>query len=89
MVIWAAAVPPVLLMQWSQATQLGFAVFDGGLLLAAVNYPVEEDEEEEYEDEDDEEHSEDEDHSDENAEDEPLDPFEEEQKRRRRMRGLA
>jgi len=90
MLIWAASVPPLLLQQWSQATQLGFAVFDAGLVLAAVNYPEEVDEDEET-DEDEEESSND-DSDETSVDDEPQDleqPESEVEKNRRRLRGLA
>ena len=88
MLIWAASVPPLLLQQWSQATQLGFAVFDAGLVLAAVNYPPEE-----VDDEDDDEASDDGDEEDSDPDDaEPEDleePESDVEKTRRRLRGLA
>jgi hypothetical protein len=90
MLISAAAVPPLLLQQWSQASQLGFAVFDAGLVLALINSPVD-DSEEETDDEDEESGEEDPDsdnHEEDEGNEEP-ESISEDEKRRRRLRGLA
>jgi hypothetical protein len=89
MLITAASIPPLLLQQWSQATQLGFAVVDAGLVLALVNAPDDAgDDDEEFEGDLDDEDDEDSESKEEENEDEE-DPLSEYEKRRRRMRGLA
>jgi hypothetical protein len=57
MLVTAASFAPLVMQQWAQASQLGFAIFDAGIVLALINNPpVSEDEEDEGdEDEDDEE----------------------------------
>lgn len=75
--IYSAAAYVILLNQWGQPTQLGFAVVGGGLLMASLH----ENKDEEDEDEDDEEEADDT----ENAE---ADDVSEHQARRKRMRGL-
>ncbi len=86
MLITAASVPPLLLQQWSQATQLGFAIVDAGLVLALVQNPPETDDAiDEFEDEDDDDDL----TSDDDDEDDEEDTLDEYEKRRRRMRGLA
>jgi len=85
LLIFSAAAWVILMTQWGQATQLGFAVIGGGLLLASVNRETEDDEEENSDDSDDE-TDDDEDDSDE--EDEPSPRISEHEARRRRMRGL-
>lgn len=91
MLITAASFAPLVLQQWAQATQLGFAIFDAGVVLALVNNPNLPDEDGDLDDddedeEDDDTHDEDEESSD---SDEPSDEESEYEKRRRRMRGLA
>jgi hypothetical protein len=87
MLITSASVPSLLLLQWSVPTQLGFAIFEAGLVLALIESPIDDDDEEEDEDRDDEDDEED-DASD-SPDDAPPDPLSEYEKRRRRMRGLA
>jgi hypothetical protein len=58
LLLTAAGFSPIMLQQWSQATQLGFAVFIAGITLAAVNHPPE-DEDADETDDDEEEDSED------------------------------
>jgi hypothetical protein len=87
MLITSASVPSLLLLQWSVPTQLGFAIFEAGLVLALIESPIDDDDEEEDEDRDDEDDEED-DASD-SPDDAPPVPLSEYEKRRRRMRGLA
>jgi hypothetical protein len=89
MLITSASFAPLVLQQWAQATQLGFAVFDAGLVLALINSPVESEEDEEEDDEeesDDDSEGEDGGDEDNEADDDPISEYE---KQRRRMRGLA
>ena len=95
MLVTAAGFSPIVLQQWAPPTQLGFAIFDAGLVLALLNHPnmpPSEDNEEEDDETDESDPDGDEDGSDDG--DEPDDSSESEQlseleKRRRRMRGLA
>ncbi|MGC4072101.1 MAG: hypothetical protein QM760_06210 [Nibricoccus sp.] len=95
MLVVAAGFAPIVLQQWSQATQLGFAVFDGGLVLALLNNPpTPEDENTENEDSDEDKTEDDGNRADEEDDDTSSDQAEpealtEHEKRRRRMRGLA
>ncbi len=84
--IWAACAPAILLYQWAPPTLLGFSVFGGGLVLAAVNYRQDEDEEEEFVDDDDDDESGDEEETEEVEEPSESIPLIEVE--RRRMRGL-
>jgi len=59
MLIYSACAWVILMNQWGQPTQLGFAVVGGGLLLASLNRKDEEDEEDEDQDEDEEEEDDD------------------------------
>jgi len=81
--IYSAAAWVILMNQWGQATQLGFAVVGGGLLLASVNR-VDVDVEDEEEDGDSEENEDDAEETEEAASPE----ISEHEARRRRMRGL-
>ena len=89
--IFSAAAWVILMNQWGPPTQLGFAVVGGGLLLASVNRS--EDEEEDSSDEENEDNgeetkdSENEDAS--SAEEAPRPELNENDARRRRMRGLS
>ncbi|ATC63697.1 hypothetical protein CMV30_06870 [Nibricoccus aquaticus] len=94
MLVTTASFPPLVLQQWSQATQLGFAIFDAGLALALINHPElpESDDDQETSDED----SDDEDDESADNDSDPHDPDDdtpaeptEDEKRRRRLRGLA
>lgn len=80
--IWAACSPAILLNQWAPPTVLGFAIFGGGLVLAATNYVDDEEEEE-----DDEETSDEVDDTADEEHEEAVTPTELE-RQRRRMRGL-
>jgi hypothetical protein len=80
LLICSAAAWVILMNQWGQPTQLGFAVVGGGLLMAALNREGEEDEDDEEEEE-----------FDKDSEDESEEPSEEiseHEVRRRRLRGL-
>jgi len=99
LLIFSAAAWVILMNQWGQATQLGFAVVGGGLLLASVHRVEDEDEDEdgeesddddaEEEDDDEEENdSEEEEDSEEEDSEEPSPETSEHEARRRRMRGL-
>ena len=86
LMLWAAVAPTsILFYQWAQPTVLGFAVFGGGLIVAALNYRDDEEEEEEEDDEEEDEEEPDED--DEESEDR-IEPLSEVELRKRRMRGL-
>jgi len=99
MLVTAASFPPLVLQQWAQATQLGFAIFDAGLALALINHPdlppTEDDESESHEDDDGDNSQENEDDSGEPDDDDTAhdtdapDELTEDEKRRRRLRGLA
>jgi hypothetical protein len=93
MLITVASFPPLVMQQWSQASQLGFAVFDAGLVLALLNSPAKEPEtetaEEDTEDDTDDSLEEEDDDDNEGEENETPAPLSEEEKRRRRLRGLA
>jgi hypothetical protein len=97
MLVTAASFPPLFLQQWSQASQLGFAIFDAGLVLALINNPalppVEDDDtpEDSADDEPDSDDTADESTDDDDTPEDAPPPEEptEEEKRRRRMRGLA
>lgn len=96
--IFAASASVIMLNQWGQPTQLGFAVMGGGLLLAAVNYKDDEEEDdEEWDDDDEESDADDEDAADDDGDEEVAveESMESEnpamaelEARRRRMRGL-
>ena len=95
MLIFSAVAWIIMMNQWGQATQLGFAVAGGGLLLASVNREDEEEEEEEDEteededaDEEDEDDSENDEDSTEEETDAPSPEISQHEARRRRMRGL-
>jgi hypothetical protein len=96
MLIFSAAAWIIMMNQWGQATQLGFAVVGGGLLLASVNHNDEEEDENDETDEDadeeddelDEDDSEDSEESAEEEADVPSPEISEFEARRRRMRGL-
>lgn len=80
MLVTSASFAPLVLQQWAQATQLGFAILDAGLVLALINnpeLPTAED------DEDGDDETEEDDHAD------SPDDVSEHEKRRRHLRGLA
>jgi hypothetical protein len=99
MLVTAASFAPLVLQQWSQATQLGFAIFDAGLVLALINNPhLPPSEDEEEDDESGESETDGDDRNDpggnnksgDSAEpEESEDELTEFEKRRRRQRGLA
>jgi hypothetical protein len=93
MLIFSAVAWVIMMNQWGQATQLGFAVAGGGLLMGSVNRDDdEEDDDETEEDEDvgeeDEDDSEDAEDSSEEETDAPSPEISQHEARRRRMRGL-
>jgi hypothetical protein len=85
MLILAAAAPVIMLHQWAPPTLLGFAVFGGGLIMAALNYVEEEEEEDEDEFDEDSDGDEENEHDEQEEDEAPLSAHE---LRRRRMRGL-
>jgi hypothetical protein len=92
MLITAAGFAPIVLQQWSQASQQGFAVLDAGLVLALINnpeMPPAEDDEQEDDDESAEEDDNETEDDDDTQDAEPPEELTEHEKRRRRLRGLA
>jgi hypothetical protein len=90
MLVTVASFPPLVMQQWSQASQLGFAIFDAGLVFALLRAgETEAQEEAEDADEDEELTDDDSDEADEEPADEEPEPLSEDEKRRRRLRGLA
>jgi hypothetical protein len=95
--LYSAAAWIIMMNQWGQATQLGFAITGGGLILASLNHTDEEEEEDE-EDEDDETDEDTEEEDEEDSEDDedsteedtaaPSPELSEHQARQRRLRGL-
>jgi hypothetical protein len=83
LLIFSACAYVILLNQWGQPTQLGFAVLGGGLLMAALNYD-DLDDDEDGEDAEDEDIEPSEDFAD---DEEPSQEIAEHEARRRRMRG--
>ena len=89
LLIYSAAAWVILMNQWGQATQLGFAVVGGGLLLASVNREDEaEDEEDDVEVDDDDTEENEDDSMKAEAVASPEIKISEHEARRRRMRGL-
>jgi hypothetical protein len=94
--IFSAAAWVILMNQWGQPTQLGFAMVGGGLLLASLNRSQEDDDDEESDeaDNDEDDKSDDEDDEEDDSDDDEIEEEEPEKKtseyeaRRRRLRGL-
>lgn len=87
LLIFSASAYVILLNQWGQPTQLGFAIIGGGLLLAALN-PNDPDEEPEAEEQSDDEEADDDGDGEPDAPEAPSGESREFDARRRRMRGL-
>jgi len=91
LLIYAATAWIILMNQWGQPTQLGFAVVGGGLLMAALNRDDEDEEDDDVEEDDEEEFDDDDSDDDNEEDDEPEKTVEEisaHEARRRRLRGL-
>jgi hypothetical protein len=90
MLITAASFAPLALQQWAQASQLGFAILDAGLVLALINNP-DLPPAEDSDDSDGDSGETDDDQSDDDSpeDDSPPEELSEHEKRRRRLRGLA